>query len=62
VVDAAQGEDLHLEELAELGLDLFFLRTQAQTVVQVFHRRILYHLAAQKSDIGNGSASITPNR
>ena len=37
VVDATQSEDLHLEELAEFGLDLLFFRASTQTVVQVFH-------------------------
>ena len=37
VVDAAQGEDLHLEELAELGLDLLLLLAGFKGFVQVFH-------------------------
>jgi hypothetical protein len=54
VVDAAQGEDLHLEELAEFGFDLFFLGASAQTVVQVFHFGILYHISAAKTRLAFG--------
>ena len=36
VVDAAQGADLHLEELAELGLDLL-LRAWMQTIEEMLH-------------------------
>ena len=41
VVDAAQCEDLHLEELAELGLDLLLLPAWGETRVEMLHARII---------------------